>query len=269
MMILLYMLHRFLYALQVLVKTKNFWSWPTWLKFWLENSPEKEITLGTYFFIVRGSPFLSKLTDMYVILENIHDNHYEFALDADKNTLIIDVGAHIGGFSIVAGAKNGKAKIYAFEPFLENFKMLQKNIELNNLVNITPHRQAVASGIDTRKLYLDRINTSAHSLNKKNKKSVDVPCTTLDNIFLENNIKYCDLLKMDCEGAEYEIISSASAETLKKINKIIMEYHEPKFFGLADGELLNNLIAKLEESGFEVWSRPENYERGYIRASRI
>ena len=87
---------------------------------------------------------------------------------------------------------------------------------------------------------MNAINTSAHSLNKKSKVSVDVLCTTLDDIFFENNVECCDLLKMDCEGAEYEIILSASMETLKKISQIIMEYHAPECFGLDDRNLLND-----------------------------
>jgi len=168
----------------------------------------------------------------------------------------------------VAGAKKSKAKIYAFEPFPDNFQMLRKNIERNNLTNIIPHRMAIASKAGTRKLFMNAINTSAHSLNKKSKVSVDVLCTTLDDIFFENNVECCDLLKMDCEGAEYEIILSASMETLKKISQIIMEYHAPECFGLDDRNLLNDLVARLKVSGFNVLLKPENYERGYIRASR-
>ncbi|OGF85651.1 hypothetical protein A2Z63_01110 [Candidatus Giovannonibacteria bacterium RIFCSPLOWO2_02_44_8] len=83
-----------LYTLQVLIKTKNFWSWPMWLKFWIISNTEKQIKLGKHFFTVRGQPFFSKLTDMYVILENVYDKSYEFDLDDNKNGLIVDIGAY-------------------------------------------------------------------------------------------------------------------------------------------------------------------------------
>ena len=201
-------------------------------------------------------------------METIYDKQFAFTLDGD-NALIIDIGAHIGGFCVLEGSRKPEAKIIAYEPFFENFQILEKNIRLNNLTNIISIMTAVASEISTRKFYMNPINTSAHSLNKKSDKSTEVPCITLDAIILDNQIERCSLLKMDTEGAEYEIILNASDETLKKIDNIIMEYHVPEFFGLDDNNLLSRLVSRLEDSDFIVTQNAENYERGYIRASRI
>ena len=52
-----------------------------------------------------------------------------------------------------------------------------------------------------------------------------VECNTLDEIFNANQIECCQLLKLDCEGAELEILENSSPETLKRVRKIVGEYH--------------------------------------------
>jgi hypothetical protein len=73
-----------------------------------------------------------------------------------------------------------------------------------------------------------------------------VTCTTLDAIFRDNAITHCHCLKIDCEGAEYELLYGASAETLAKIDMIILEYH-----GVA-GHDSKTLKQFLREHGFSV-----------------
>jgi FkbM family methyltransferase len=51
------------------------------------------------------------------------------------------------------------------------------------------------------------------------------PIWSLQDIFDEFNVLTCDLLKLDCEGAEYDIFFCSSQETLRKIRRISMEYH--------------------------------------------
>ena len=97
-------------------------------------------------------------------------------------------------------------------------------------------------------------------------KSVKVKCITLEDIFNEYKINQCDFLKMDCEGAEYDILLSTGGETLRKIKQINMEYHLPQFFGVGSPDLFPKLISHLKNAGFEVSVKKENYQRGYIYA---
>lgn len=73
---------------------------------------------------------------------------------------------------------------------------------------------------------------------------------------------------MDCEGGEYDIILGAPVEVLKKITRMVMEYHVPEYFGLDNNGLLQDMTHALTEAGFHVSVERENYKRGYIRASR-
>lgn len=57
------------------------------------------------------------------------------------------------------------------------------------------------------------------------KNYIEIECITLKDIFNENHIEKCDILKMDCEGAEFEILYNASEDIFKKVKEIRLEYH--------------------------------------------
>jgi len=76
---------------------------------------------------------------------------------------------------------------------------------------------------------------------------LEIQCVTLDDVFKKNKIDKCDLLKMDCEGAEFEIIYNASSECLDKIEEIRMEYH-----CFEEGQTVQKLIDFLKDAGFKL-----------------
>jgi len=80
------------------------------------------------------------------------------------------------------------------------------------------------------------------------KSSVNVKSITLQNIFEENNISHCNFLKLDCEGAEYEILCNLPTKYFKKIDKIVMECH----FVDKKPELIDGLKQTLAKQGFQV-----------------
>ena len=91
-----------------------------------------------------------------------------------------------------------------------------------------------------------------------------VRVVTLDDVFEHCAIDRCDLLKLDCEGAEYEILYGAGAETLGRIGNLVLEYHE----GMnANGP--DELDAFLRERGFAVTRfAPLDVEGGHLHAER-
>ena len=137
--------------------------------------------------------------------------------------------------------------------------MLLDNISLNNIKNIFPYNIAVTKKTSIAKIFLNE-DESGHSMYIKNKNFIEINSKSLSDIFVENNIKECDFLKLDCEGAEYEIIESLSSDFLVKIKKMVIEYH------MADNnpELLEKLITKLKQFSFSVYTRPLFADIGFL-----
>lgn len=171
--------------------------------------------------------------------------------DVDDNFIVIDIGANIGVYSIFAASTSKKTIVYAYEPMLSSFKLLSENIKNNQLEKyIFPFPLGVAAEREKRKLFFGR-GSPFHSLysNEKKKKYLEIKCISLKDIFDENRIEQCDLLKMDCEGAEFEILYNTPSEYFKKIKKIRLEYHNQTTDKKCN---IKNLIIFLRERGFKI-----------------
>lgn len=144
---------------------------------------------------------------------------------------VIDIGAHIGVYTVLAAEKVGDTgKVVAIEPEPENYKQLLKNIELNNFRNVTPLNIALFNHEGYENLYLSSLSGS-HSLSAKENivSSIKVPLKTLDNLLEKLNLKKVDIIKIDTEGAEIPILKGAE-KTLKtnpNAKIIVASYHYP------------------------------------------
>jgi len=164
-----------------------------------------------------------------------------------SNDVIIDIGAHIGIFTIYASQFCNNGKIYSFEPVRENYDLLLNNIKLNHSEQVKPFNLAVSNTNDVVTIYIND-DKAAHSIFPSSESSIKVKSITLQNIFEENNINHCNFLKLDCEGAEYEILCNLPAKYFKEIDKIVMECH----FVDKKPELIGDLKQILVKQGFQV-----------------
>jgi FkbM family methyltransferase len=187
--------------------------------------------------------------DDYILREIFVDKVYQRCLDhlSAESSVVIDVGANIGGFSILAAQRNHGLKVYAYEPFAENFRLLKENILLNGLDGrIYAFQCAVGAEKRTKTVFLT-VASGASSMYESRGQPVALKVVTLCNIFVDNCIQKCHLLKIDCEGSEYEILYSTPREVLAQVQAIGMEFHEQ--FGTGAGE---EMRAFLEDQGFQV-----------------
>jgi FkbM family methyltransferase len=123
-----------------------------------------------------------------------------------------------------------KGAIHSFEPFPENFEFLTKNAAINKSGNINPHNLAVSDNEGTQKLFISE-SSGGHLLFDHNihgviNKSIEIKTTTLEKLMDEFSLAQIDFLKIDCEGAEGQIIQSTSKPYLARIKKIAMEFHD-------------------------------------------
>jgi FkbM family methyltransferase len=181
--------------------------------------------------------------------------------EINKNDVVIDVGGHIGLFSIYASQFCTDGKIFCYEPIKENFNLLIENIELNHLQNVHPFNTAVSKSIDEITIYLND-DEAGHSMFLETANYRKAKSTTLTKIFSDNNIDKCNFLKLDCEGAEYEIIDTTPPKYFDKIDKMIIEYH------MADTkpQLLENLKNKLYSLSYSLSSKPLCPDIGFLYA---
>jgi len=179
---------------------------------------------------------------------------------------IIDIGANMGGFALFAAKSCPAATIYCYEPEQNNFSSLTRNIAINHLQNrVNAFQCAVASSSGPREI---AVNLSPlHSLLacSEGGRRQSVNCVTLSEIIEDLPLEKIDLLKLNCEGAEYEILGNCARDHLDRIRNIRLEYH------VLDTEKNNgdSLCRLLEESGFTI-ERFTRYkgESGFIWACR-
>jgi len=214
-----------------------------------------ELKNGLKFFVRPGIP------DIQMINEVAYDEFYNKALSKMiKNEIAVDIGANIGAFTLKAAKNPFIDFVYSFEPFPSNYAILERNIKLNNLTKkIYPFQLGIGRKKERRKLFLGLKGNATHSLFEKSDSSIYINTITLEDLFKDNKIKSISLLKIDCEGAEYEFFESATSLLLRKIKIICMEYHQN---GNPD-----DIKSKLEKYGFDVLKRDSGEQGiGFIYA---
>ncbi len=161
------------------------------------------------------------------LLEIWYENVYRIGefYSPRKGDVIVDVGAHVGLFSIFLARMQAGCRIVSIEASTENFECLQQNTR--SIANITAHNLALGSepgwikttsdtgrSIDTRIVRLDHEEPGSTRI---------LPVNELAGVVGSRQIS---LMKMDIEGAETEIFENIDDGMIASIEKLCMEYHD-------------------------------------------
>ncbi len=173
--------------------------------------------------------------------------------------LIIDAGAHIGCFSVYAAIQNSKVKILAYEPEERNFALLKENLRANGCRNVLCKNLAIGKSDGIRELFLNEDSHNHSFFGEGAAKKVN--CTTLWKIL--NKVGVCDLVKMDVEGAEFEILANLDEDVFGKVRNFFVEYHE-----YGEGMKREKISEKLKGHGYRVQVFPSSYDErmGFVIA---
>jgi FkbM family methyltransferase len=161
------------------------------------------------------------------IYEVFNDEIYESDF---KDKEVVDIGANVGD-SAIWFALNGAKKVVAIEPLVDAYNEAKYNIQLNGLQDKIFLINAAISYDKPKVLVPNEIDIyeSAHFNLKKNCNEKQINMTEVETLKLSDILKLCSepwLLKMDCEGCEYDVIRN-DLQGLSKFKYVIFEFHFP------------------------------------------
>jgi len=191
--------------------------------------------------------------DRFTLFETFGKGVYDEALaQLGAGDVVIDVGANIGCFTLAAWQAVGpKGTVLALEPQSQSFVRLSEHLSVNEAASVTPLQLALADDDGSMDLF---VPANQYLLVSKfdtvggrpiSGRTEQVSCMTLASLMDEHRIERVSLLKLDCEGAEHEIIAALTPETASKIDHIAAEVHS------VAGWDTDATMARLQSLGFE------------------
>jgi len=199
------------------------------------------------------------LMDVWIIKETCLDRDYEkHGAPIQNGWNVIDIGAASGNFSVLTARELPATRIFAYEPSPASFATFQENLKLNNVQNVITFPLAIASQNGTLTLSMSGAAFQHSTTQVSQTHTMQVQAITLEEVFRTNPLDRCHFLKMDCEGGEYDILLNANPETLARIERICLEYHDgfTKFSH-------TDLAKHLQQNGYQVKITP-NPVHGYL-----
>jgi len=169
-----------------------------------------------------------------------------------KDKTFLDIGAHVGGFSMIASKLFGS--VYSFEPQPFNFEGLSENIKLNNLANVIAINKGVGNEITEKEISARGGGSKIYSGNipKIPKVTYDkISLTTIDSMKFKLPVS---VIKIDTEGYEEQVLEGAKQTIAKFRPVIIIETHEKTYHGepMVKGQI-ERLKKLLVENMYYEW----------------
>ncbi|OGY17663.1 MAG: hypothetical protein A2900_05880 [Candidatus Chisholmbacteria bacterium RIFCSPLOWO2_01_FULL_50_28] len=210
---------------------------------------DSKVRINGRFFYYESTLGIAPYQTMLVNFEN----RYLPYLQNLHKPLVIDIGAHIGFFSLTAAKLCKPSRIFACEPLRLTFSLLKKNctgekaiipIHLGFWNKPTRHKMFYTeSFLAYSSLFPERFTWNNHPMTQT------VKVTTLDAFAKRNHIDRIDLLKIDAEGAEEQILKGAS-QTLTKTIYLLIECSFDQLGGSTMSSLVKHLHGK--EKNFQL-----------------
>ncbi len=172
-----------------------------------------------------------------------------------KGDNVIDVGAHVGYYTFLMSELVGQSgKVFSFEPDPDNFILLKKGIDANNLKNVEIIQKAVSNTNSTIKLFLsdtDRATNRIYDAGMNDAhKIIEVETCSIDE-FLHNKKMKINFIKIDAEGSEQGVVEGMKT-TLKENKDISIMTEFFPFLIKKYGSNPKKYLETLEEMGFNI-----------------
>lgn len=155
---------------------------------------------------------------------NGFENFMSMWLKPEKGEVLLDIGAHIGKYTLgMARIVGDEGMVLAIEPNPANYQALRKNIQLNNLRNVIPLNLAAWDGDCTLELFTGHLAGHHSTKIDWNLGANKVRARAMDDVLKENEVNKVDWIKIDVEGAEWEVLRGLRETIDKKRPRIVAE----------------------------------------------
>lgn len=176
---------------------------------------------------------------------------------------IVDVGANIGLASIWFAMEAPAAHIISVEPGAEAEHRLRENVSRNSLdARVTVVRAALGGSRGSAEMVSDGLSVLSKVRPASGAGARHVKMLALKDLLDDFGMDHVDVLKLDCEGAEYDILRSGHPAVLQRVGAVVGEYH------LSSGRRAEELADLLREAGFSVTISPPRGDAGLFLAVR-
>lgn len=221
----MYLIRRVIYYLgSVITLLSGIRNWPSLIRLITPGDEDHILIMrdGTRFAV--GS-----LMDAWVVKETTLDRDYERAgVPIQDGWAVVDIGAGLGDFSVQAAKRTPHGSVVAFEPAPSSVKLLERNLALNSIANVEIHPVAVALRDSTINLDISGGVAVQYKTveGEKQGATIAVKSVALSDVLRGLPGGVCDFLKMDCEGAEYDMLLNLDDDSFERIKRVCLEYHE-------------------------------------------
>ena len=215
---------------------------------------EKFVNIDGLIITVRDNGY-----DEIIVNDIFAKKQYDIGVSIVGGT-VIDIGGYIGDFTLYALRNMGVKKVIVCEPMIENFRILRENIENNGYEdNVILVKKAVSSTKKDVSLNImvkgEKVKEEVHASEYKiyndnvaDRKVRIVPSIRMTDLINNYKVESIDLLKIDCEGGEFDILLNMPDWIYERIRNIVFEYHRIDGFHELSGELMG----KLKTFGYSV-----------------
>lgn len=197
------------------------------------------------------APLVRNVGALYTAVDVFALRAYEHDWELEENPIVVDIGANVGAWVVWLSEKRPGLKGTSYEPDPQAAAYLRRNLELNSLADrVEVREEAVSDHTGTARLFQARPGDGTSSLSSVShaaefERDSVVPTVSFDDVVgrIEGEIS---LVKIDCEGAEYDIVGSSSPEAWNRVKRVVIEYHP------APAKKRDALRVRLGELGYTV-----------------
>lgn len=186
---------------------------------------------------------------------------------------ILDIGAHIGLFSVIAAKTAGEhGKIFAFEPASNTVPVLQQTIRINELGHIiSPVNQAMGKEVGKVTFFIsdteaDNSNSLVSYKEDRKLKGIEVDVNSIDNFVATKNLSKVNFIKIDVEGAEYDTLRGG-IEVFKKYRPCFILAIHPEPIQ-KKGDRLEDIYDLLVELNYDIAYNGQPISKGTFCSNR-